>query len=333
MTPKIQPYFYQPPSKKDNIKLFNRRILMNSNYEYFRFKTTPITNFTPSDLYVSATYLYVCAPIKKKMRQSFKNRPRKGRNIYMYESSSNAFYIDNKFKITSQITNRFVVFNKVRITSKERNLTFDITEDDIFGVCIETLEKNLLNAMDSSAPVNIFTTDPIVAELCVFIFTTFLNKNKLFIKEIGKNFVPNCNLRPRPYCVDMQVLVHTFQDKSLEEIYRIKPGEYYQYKTRNCILPLRGSHPDDDIDDDDDNDDSDKTRRNTFYNFYNENVIILDNNYNKNQKIILNIPKNAIHKSFFNPIVDKNIPHFVNTDSFFYKSLPKALNYFAVRNE
>ena len=306
--------------------LFNQHITKTTNYESHRFKTSQIAKISSSDLYVTAIYKYICAPNKRKLKWPVKNRPYSGRNLYYYKSTSNAFYLNNKLKFTNQITNRFVVFRKIEIVSKsKKHVIDDSNNNNSGGISITTLKKIFLYMSDRNIPVNIFTIDPIVAELCIFLFNSCLNK-KNFNNNNNNNNNDGCKKKSTKKKLEM-LQVHIFQDKQMKDILQMEKSNKAKipYKTRSCQIL-------------EDNISSDvicfdigrKKQHDKFYTFEDESIIIIDNNFDpKQKKIILNIPKDAIHKAYFDKRNnDETISYFVNKESFFYKSLPRALNYF-----
>ena len=65
-------------------------------------------NMTYDDLKVEGSYIFVYVPLKRKLNKCNLNIKKNitGRNVYDYNKTySNVFYINNKLKITENITN------------------------------------------------------------------------------------------------------------------------------------------------------------------------------------------------------------------------------------
>ena len=302
--------FYYQSAPLDNRKnggfrtLYNRYMIPSTNFEDNRANNHRVKNFTHSDLYVTATYIYYFAPLKRKLKRPVKDRSYTGRNIYQYDHNSNMFYVDNKFKFTEKITLRYVVFTEVEIFSKSKNQRVIFTQDANNGISIQTLVEKVLQITNGDPPANVFTNDPIISELCVFLFSFHLKKEMF-------NVTPSSR-------VEVKVLY--IHKSDMEDVVKLHPeSKEYTFKFRGCTLKNQ------------DNNNNNKAtispKDNCLYNYQDEPMIIVDNNYNHLHppKIFLNIPIDAVHEDYFNEKNDdvSNLPYFIKND--FLKPISKAI--------
>ena len=139
------PFYYEksPPRNENN----NYYLFKNTNYDYDKCKPT-FLNMTYDDLKVEGSYIFVYTPLKRKLNKcnlNIKKNKNTGRNVYNYNKTySNVFYINNKLKITENITNRFVVFNTLSFYSMRNGNSIDICDDTNYGIRIESIIECIL---------------------------------------------------------------------------------------------------------------------------------------------------------------------------------------------
>ena len=314
-----EPFYYEKSPNVNNNN--NYYMIKNTNYEKHRFKKINL-KLTMNDLLVDGNFIIVYAPFKRKLNKCYLNLKRRntttGRNIHRYNKMySNVFYVNNKLKIIENISNRFIVFNKLTFSQIGINKSITITDDENCGLRIDSIVDCIRKISGKSIPAHVYTNNPIICELMVFIISKYL-KRHMFL-----NIPQQCYYRNK-----VQTLV--FYVQNLSNIYDIQntTNKYpHHVKTRSCII----RNNDDDDDDDDD--------ASSLYTFTDQSIIIVDNNYNdvKSPRVIINIPKNSINPKYFanggnkKRKSKKNVAddHFVDPNHEIMNSIIKSFEYFS----
>lgn len=280
-----RPFYYEKSLSDNNISYY---IVKNTNYEEHRFKTSYL-KLTHNDLKVSGTFIYLYAPLKRKISKNNLNKNSSGRNIYRYDKKySNIFYLNNKLKITECITNRYVVFNK--LTFYSNNKSENIYDDKNCGIRIESIISSILQISEKFIPPRIYTNNPIVCELMLFIMSKYLKPNMF------RN-------------ITSQARISIYYIKNIQNISKLQNNIKYRFKTRSCLINNRNEN--------------DNISSSLLYTFTDQSIIIVDNNYNdeKFPKIIINIPQNSI---------SKKEDFFINPNHEIMKSISKGFSYFSL---
>ena len=297
------PFYYEksPPRNENN----NYYHFKNINYDYDKCKTT-FLNMTYDDLKVEGSYIFVYTPLKRKLNKcdlNIKKNKNTGRNVYNYNKTySNVFYINNKLKITENITNRFVVFNKLSFYSMRNGNSIDICDDTNYEIRIESIIESYSKISKRVMPVHVYTSNPVICELMAFIISNYLRQN------IFTHIPQECYNKYRNV---FQIVIYYI--KNLQSVHHIQSTEKYRVKTRSCVITTEKNM---DVDDED-------SSPSPLYTFNDQSIVIVDNNYNdlKPPKIIVNISKKSsnyhdIRQFFINPN-DKIWDDFQTTCKFF----------------
>ena len=294
--------------------VLNENIINNSNFENTRCRLFS-SKIHVSDITIDGMFFYAISHSKKKInRTEHDNQDFEGGKLYFnYVETVNIFYLDNKLKVVNYITNRYIVIYKLKLESKTQ---FKIIRDEN-GLCLKLILDTFLSLTDSVMPVNVYTNDPIISEIFSYLICNHVDKDKHF-----KNIPSECfNKRLDTY----QILVHYVKcEKNQHMLSNMK----YPKKTHSCLF---------------------KSNKKTIYNngyccsvpytFDDQNVMILDNNFNHQcpPTIFINIPPSAINKNYFkrkNQKIKKrkniaicNSP-FLNPDHVIHKNMEKMFQYF-----
>ena len=276
----------------------NNNIIRNSSFELCRSINGMIKQ-QPSDIYIKGLYTYYISYSKKKINRKLNKFKKGGKLTCTYEDSATNLYLNNKLKVVNCVTNRLVKFQYIEIsssTSKKEIIS------NLHGLSMKCILNICLTICNGSLPVNIYTNDPIIFELFFFLVDNFIYKDIHFKSDLLQN---SCRIMIRFIACDDLYLIHK---KKLP------------YKTHTVALK-------DSVDDND----HDHDNVSLSYTFSDQNVVIIDNNYNhlNSPKIFINIPRSAINKDYFSKD-DLTHVYFLEPQHVVHKNIKNTLKYFNV---
>ena len=148
-------------------------IIKNSDLEVHRNRNLEL-KIRKNDLIVCGTYQFSYSPLKRKLHKSVKLNS-KGLSHYTYNKTSSRFFLDNKLKVLKSVTNRFVDLKDLYITNdflfsrdwKKISSKKSLRIEDIVDIIFNVIGDNVI-------PDNIYTNDPIICEILVFLFQNFI---------------------------------------------------------------------------------------------------------------------------------------------------------------
>ena len=159
------------------------------------------------------------------------------------------------------------MFNKLLFYSMRNGNSIDICDDTNYGIRIESIIECILKISKRVMPVHVYTSNPVICELMVFIISNYLRQN------IFTHIPQECYNKYRNV---FQIVIYYI--KNLQSVHHIQSTEKYCVKTRSCVITTEKNM---DVDDED-------SSPSPLYTFNDQSIVIVDNNYNdlKPPKII-----------------------------------------------
>ena len=116
--------------------------------------------------------------MKRKIHKSVKSNGKGGVSHYEYDINASRFFLDNKLKIVHRVTNRLIEIKKLYIGSEflfagDWKEIMPSSSSSNNSIQIKDLVNALWNNLNT-IPNNIYTNDPIICELVVFILQNFV---------------------------------------------------------------------------------------------------------------------------------------------------------------